>query len=184
MPTRVRRTIALVTVGAAALVVLAGTPPAAASCAEPPPLEDALADAPIAFLGTAVDVQEGTLARFQVHEVWSGPELIEVTVRGGEGAGITTSVDRTFVEGERYLVLPYADGADLRDNACTRTQVWDDDLARFRPADARTVDASAGEGEPAAADGSAASSLPWLLAALGALALTAAGAWGITRRTR
>lgn len=182
MSTRVRRAAALIVAAAAALAVLAGTEPAAADCVEPPPLAQAVADAPIVFVGTAVEVDGGSTARFQVEEVWAGPDLRDVVVRGGEGGGVVTSVDRSFVEGERYLVLPYADGADLRDNSCTSTQVWSEDLAALRPADARTVGATTDDAASADPDGS--SVLPLALAGLAATGLLVGGAWGIHRRTR
>lgn len=183
VPSRIRRAAALIAVSAAALVILAGIEPASASCAMPPPLDEAVAAAPIAFVGTATDVRDGTIAHFAVEEIWAGPDLVEVTVHGGEGGGAVTSVDRSFLRGERYLVLPYTDGAELRDNSCTSTQVWTEELARLRPADARTVDATTVEGEPAGSDGS---SLPWILAAIGAGVVLLAGgtAWGLARHTR
>ena len=182
MSTRLRRAAALIVAATAALVVLAGIEPAAADCVEPPPLDQAVADAPIVFVGTAVEVDGGSTARFRVEEVGAGPDLRDVVIRGGEGGGVVTSVDRSFVEGERYLVLPYADGADLRDNSCTSTQLWSEDLAALRPADARTVEAATEGAESATADPS--STLPWALAGLAAAGLLVGGAWGIRRRTR
>ena len=186
MPTGARRTAGLTALTVAALVTLTGIEPASASCAMPPPLEEAVAAAPIAFVGTAEDVRDGTVARFRVEEVWAGPDLVEVTIHGGPGGGAVTSVDRSFEEGERYLVLPYADGAELRDNSCTSTQVWSEELAELRPADARMVDATAVEGQPAypRPDDGRSSGLPLALATLAAVVLVAGGAWGLVRRNR
>lgn len=127
------------------LALLVAAPrPASASCAEMPPLDRAIANSPIVFVGTVTAIQDGFLAQFTVEEIWAGGDLREVTVQTGEGPGTVSSVDRSFEVGERYLVLPHADGARLRDNSCSATQPWTDELAAFRPVDARTVEADAG----------------------------------------
>lgn len=186
MSTRTRRSAALIVVSAAALVVLAGVGPASASCAMPPPLEEAVAAAPIAFVGTAEDVRDGTIARFRVEEIWAGPELVEVTIHGGEGEGAATSVDRSFREGERYLVLPHTVGADLRDNSCSSTQEWTEELAQHRPAEARMVDPAAVGSEATDREPMevGASGLPLVLVTVAAAVLLAVGAWGLVRRAR
>lgn len=168
----------------AAVLVLGDPGPAMASCAVPPPLPEAIAAAQLVFVGTVDAVRDETIAHFRVEEIWVGPDLTEVTIHGGEGGGTVTSVDRSFVAGQRYLVLPYADGATLRDNACTNTQVWTDELAELRPADARTVDPATADGSPEPAGRERAFPV-WLLAALGVGGATLlGGAWGFTRRRR
>jgi len=148
----------------ASVVWALGTPPvASASCAEPPPLERALAAADVVFVGTVTALaNDGRTATFRVEEVWKGtvgelvvvnggPSLAELEKAAREGYGVATSVDRTYERGGRYLVVPFgASGDVLTDNACSSTQPYTDSLDRFRPAAA--ADPIPGR-EPASAPG-------------------------------
>lgn len=160
----------------AAIFLLSPAGAATASCAMPPPLEEALAGAPIVFVGTALAVRDGTSARFRVEEIWSGPDLEEVVIHGAGGPDAQTSVDRTWELGRRYLVLPYSESGELRDNSCTQTQPWTEELAVHRPAAARTVTPTATAGD----DGADRRVLFGLLAAL----VTATAATTAVRRRR
>ena len=136
---------AFVAAAAAGLVMVAGLlapGPLNASCALPPGANGpVLDDAEIVIVGTVrATAEAGRWATVVVHEVWRGPELpAELLVKGGEGGNMWTSVDRTYEVGVRYLfaVTGGGDGA-LRDNACSATTEWSEDLGVLRPADART----------------------------------------------
>lgn len=154
--TRLTRAV-LATVGAlAALVVAAG--PAAASCAQPPPMEQAIEDAKQVFVGTVEAVaDEGHQANVRVEEVWKGPDVPPVAqVHGSPGMSggqlARTSVDRTYTAGTKYLFVLYDDSAPYEDNICTKTSEWQEDYAQYRPADWRhpvsaPADGAPGEGE-------------------------------------
>jgi hypothetical protein len=82
--------------------------------------------------------------------VWQGPDLpTTVEVNGGQEPGVSSSVDRQYTAGSRYLFAVAISEGVLRDNACTMTSEWADDLLRFRPpvprAPVQPVDAKAGE---------------------------------------
>lgn len=183
MSTAARRTATLLILLAAALAVLATTPrPALASCISPPPLDEAIAQAPMVFVGTVEAVEHGGgVATFAVEEVWVGDDLTRVTVHGAQEPGAVTSIDRTFMAGERYLVFPMPEGSVLKDNSCTSTQVWSEELAAFRPADARTVDAGAAPGD---AEESSTGGAPWALVGALAALVVVGGATGIVLRRR
>jgi hypothetical protein len=129
----------------ATVTLLMAAPATGASCAEPVPLDQALAEAETVFVGTVSELQhEGRLARFVVDEVWKGEVPATVLVSGGpppsqlEGSGpgetIVTSVDRHFEVGMRYLVVPFwVDQGVYIDSGCSVTQVYDSSLAQYRP---------------------------------------------------
>ncbi len=132
---------------------------ALASCAEPLPLQQSIDEAPAVFVGTvtALDFQE-RVATVEVDEVWKGDVAAVVTVNGGsplshlraageEGQDLWTSVDRTYVSGDRYLFVPWSveEGAFM-DSQCSNTQVYGPDVEAFRPADARIVEPPSGGG--------------------------------------
>lgn len=126
---------------------------AAADCQPAGALEEVVPAAPIVFVGTVTAVV-GPAARFEVTEVWAGAIEGEVEVRGltdgdgpdaGFGQGFSED-DRHWEIGTTYLVVPYADGGTLRDNICTATTVWTDELAALRPAE---VAPGGSGGEPA-----------------------------------
>jgi hypothetical protein len=134
---------------AAAAAALAGAPTAQASCAPAPPLDQAIAQANVVFVGTVQSTEhDGLTANFRVEDVWKGEVGATAVVHGGpgiaaledaarKGLGVATSVDRTYEMGTRYLVVSHgkADGV-LLDNICSSTQPYKDDLASFRPAGA------------------------------------------------
>ncbi|HEX4898600.1 MAG TPA: hypothetical protein VFV53_09620, partial [Candidatus Limnocylindrales bacterium] len=82
-------------------------------------------------------------AKVSVDEVWTGPDQpAEVVVRGGPAdQGTSTSVDRTYQVGVRYLFAVLVVDGNLEDNACSgTTQVDAIDLDAMRPDDVRTPD--------------------------------------------
>lgn len=151
---------------AASLVGLAslGPRPAAASCIEQPPIEDAVADPQrIVFVGTVIrTLDQDTEALFHVEEIWSGPALPEWLWVDGSSASDpgpfepvnpTSSVDTSFQSGVRYLAFPHdlvwPDGSELQrfgsvgDSTCSLTQPWSPELAAFRPDRVRSPFANA-----------------------------------------
>lgn len=130
------RTVATGMVALLLVVLFAGG--AAASCApDDRSLDEQLAEVPIVFVGTVLDTRHGTTASFRVEEVWQGDLPEDVTVLGGpDQAGAATSVDRSWVVGQTYLVVPRAQDGALHDDSCTPTRAWTEDLAEARPASA------------------------------------------------
>jgi hypothetical protein len=127
---------------AAVAGMLMSVVPVAASCAPPVPIDEALRTSDSIFVGTVAGLaNQGRTATFAVDEVWRGPDLpARAVVNGGpEGNGFT-SVDRSWEAGAKYLVFASVDDGELTDNACSNTQIWADDLAAHRPADARPPD--------------------------------------------
>ncbi len=175
---RARRGPAVAIGVAVAALILAQ--PAAASCApDQRPLEDKIAEADVAFVGTAEEVRnDGRTAGFAVEEVWKGPELAPtVVVHGAESddAAMVTSVDRYFTEGGRYLVVAAVREGRIVDNACSPTRPWEEDLARARPADVRSPDAEV-------SGTAAATAAPWVVGGVALAAVCAGGGWWLTRR--
>jgi hypothetical protein len=160
MPLRHRASLVLALATVAVAVVPPGT--AFADCQPAGPLEQELPTAAVAFVGRVV-ATDGPVARFAVSEVWAGPVGAEVEVRGlsdeparpGEGIGrpavIVGEDDRTWEAGATYLVVPFVDGAVLRDHLCTATTRWAPELADLRPPDARILAASGSSGGAALA---------------------------------
>jgi len=148
-----------------ALATLAFPAVARADCQPASSVEDALAAAEIAFVGTvvaAVDDEPG--AGFRVEEVWVGelPAAVEVRGMGDEGF---MEDDRRWTLGARYLVIPYLDDGVLRDNICSASLEWRDDLAALRP------DAHPPEGETDGSGGGVPGAVVALAAAIGVLAI-------------
>jgi hypothetical protein len=195
MPRRtfVSRSIALL---AAVIAFLALTQPAAASCMTLPPLEKALAAAPLVFVGTANDTQhEGRTATFDVEEIWKGSVGARVFVNGGptiremeraeaNGQVAATSVDRTYEQGVRYLVVPFgAKGGVLTDNACSSTQPYTAQLASHAPSGAAPPESATSALAPTSSDEDDAEPWQFALVTLGMVALLAL-ALMIARRAR
>jgi hypothetical protein len=113
-------------------------PQALASCAEPPPIERELAPGErIVFVGVVLDLaSDNRWAMVRVEERWFRaeglPEIVQV--RAGPEPGSATSADRHF-ERRAYLFFASAGTTYLEDNACSLTQPWSPELARFRPAE-------------------------------------------------
>lgn len=116
-----------------------------ASCAVQLPLSESLAVSSVVFTGTVVSVAGGDrVATVLVDEVWKGGALPEqVEVRGGPGDPQSiTSVDRSFVKGDKYLFVPINEAPPFEDNACTATQEYSPGLEN-----ARSLDGSGDGGE-------------------------------------
>lgn len=173
---------------ALALGVLAGvlvsTSPVAADCQPAAPIEQSLPQAQVAFVGTVTDVN-GAVATLAVREVWAGEVEDIVVVQGmfedlggvdpnvGAGGGLSED-DRLWTAGETYLVVPWVDGAVLRDSICTATTAWSSDLEPLRPEDARILVAEEPEGL----------SIPPDLIVLGVVAAVVVGASALAFRRR
>jgi hypothetical protein len=196
--TRRRFVFPLLVVLAAAGVALASAPAASASCVVAPPLDQAIAQADVVFVGTvdATD-HDGLTATFRVDEVWKGNVGETAVVHGGpgiaaleeaaqKGQGVATSVDRTYTQGKRYLVLPYGKaGGVFLDNVCSSTQLFTDELVSFRPTTATPPLAKGGASGVSNELGDTDGLGPWTLLGvlLGAAVLTAAFAgWGLRAR--
>lgn len=164
---------------------LVGAAPVAADCEPAAPLEQVLPKADVAFVGT-VTTFEGSVATFAVREVWAGDVADSVSVRGffevlggraglqvGGGAPVGED-DRLWTVGETYLVVPWIDGAILRDSICTATTAWSPDLEPLRPADARILGAEEPEATP----------IPPALILLGTVALVVLAASALAFRRR
>lgn len=118
---------------------------ASASCAEIPPLERAVEEAPILFVGTVTDTTNADRwATVTVEEVWKGKGIgraVEVRAGPKDPPGplmSASSVDRTYQEGVRYLFFPYRArrGTTLSDSSCSSTTRFTSALERYRPASA------------------------------------------------
>ena len=122
-----------------------------ADCQPASSVEEALASAPVAFVGTVVAAQAGAPgATLRVDEVWVGTVPETVVVRG-MGDGVFMEDDRHWTMGATYLVIPYLEGGVLRVHICTATTEWRDDLAALRPPDAHAPeDAASGPDVPGA----------------------------------
>lgn len=106
-----------------------------ASCAVQLPLSESLAASSVVFTGSVVSVAAGDrVATVLVDEVWKGGALPEqVEVRGGPGDPQSiTSVDRSFVKGDKYLFVPINEAPPFEDNACTATQEYSPGLENAR----------------------------------------------------
>lgn len=109
----------------------------------------AIREAHAVFVGTVVDT--ANMRRWvivDVSEVWKGDVEPEVEVRAGHKdppgpAGVVSSVDRHYRDGETYLFLPYrGDGKVFSDNSCSSTTRYRPQLDRFKPAAALEPTAS------------------------------------------
>lgn len=126
--------------GLVGLALLATPAGAAARCAAPVPVQQAVATTDVVIVGTVVSTElEGVIANVLVTEIWRGPDLpANVRVWGGPGGG-RTSIDRTFEAGTRYLFTLTLDvDGSLHDSACSSTTPWDATLEALRPAAIRS----------------------------------------------
>jgi hypothetical protein len=136
---RLLRAVAALAMGIVGVAV--GTSGAAASCASIPTRNAAaIAAAPLAFVGTvAFTANGGRTAYFTIDEVWKGPDLAWLTVvHGGlvDEPNTITSVDRTWVSGTRYHVLPGIEpNGELGDNASSATAPYQASFDALRPPD-------------------------------------------------
>lgn len=161
---------------AVVLFAVSTAPPAEASCALGPSIEEQLALADAVFVGTVHQVaNESRTATVEIHEVWTGPDLpASVVVHGGQEE-MTTSADRLFEAGIRYLFAVSARDGRLEDNGCSATQPWTDQLIALRPEEPRLPVASpeAGGDVPA----------PIIVAFVGATVVVLTGVLAFRRRT-
>jgi hypothetical protein len=119
---------------------------ASASCLAPAPGQDPFASADAVFLGTVTSVANNARwASVRVEEVWAGPDQpVEVVVRGGPEGDTATSVDRTYIVGDRYVFAVLLVDGNLEDNACSgTTAVAAIDLDTMRPDDVRVPEGAA-----------------------------------------
>lgn len=122
----------------AILVLALSAAPVSADCQMAGPIDEELAAAEVAFVGTATEVIR-SMARFEVHEVWAGPVGESVEVHGLTSGVEFSEDDRHWEAGTRYLVVPFVEGGVLRDSICSATVEWSDELDGLRPADAVIV---------------------------------------------
>jgi hypothetical protein len=109
----------------------------------------ALEEAPVVFVGTVVEISfsDGDrLATLRVEEVWKGEVGRVVVVDGGRPpqkvrriTGSLSNLGRMFHLGGRYLVAPFEEDGVLRDNSCSATRWYTNELDRLRPPNARTI---------------------------------------------
>ena len=168
--------------GAALLWLALSAAPVAADCDPAGPLEDELRRAPVAFVGRVVQI-DGSVATFEVAEVWKGDAPARVQVHGltderAQGPGgamlpVLSEDDRGWEVGADYLVVPFVDNGVLRDHICTATAPWTPELAAHRPADARAAEPPAGD---------VAFSAPLVLAGVGVAAILGVAALAFRRR--
>jgi hypothetical protein len=178
------RALGYAVAAASAVWVLGAAPTARADCAAPPPLEEAIASARVAFVGTVTGLgNDARTATFRVAEVWKGSVGETVVVRGGP-PGNPTSVDRFFEPGIEYLVVPYgASGDVLEDNSCSSTLPYTSELDRFRPAAASTPIGGPKPAAGAELPDVSNSGWSWFTILLAAAALAAGGgaAWFVAK---
>ena len=173
--------------------------PAAASCAPPLTVTDAITQSDLVVVGTVTSARSrNRIATVAVDEVWKGNAGSTVEVVGGpqsDNAG--SSVDRTYEVGVRYLIVAYEPGAHgypsvfggrYEDNNCSVTQPWTDTLAVFRPATAKVIappSTSTGTSTgPAVLEQSTGSIAAWIVAACVVMVVMGLSALWWRRRRR
>ena len=120
----------------------------AASCAPPLSLTDAVASSDLVLVGTVTAGRSNNrIVTVAVEDIWKGDADAQIEVAGGPDSLTSgTSVDRTFVVGQRYLFFILEPalhggsgtfGARYEDNGCTDTRPYTSDLDQLRPASAR-----------------------------------------------
>jgi hypothetical protein len=147
----------------------------AADCQPAGPIEEELARAPVAFVGTVTETI-GSTARLTVREVWAGDIGPVVEIRGLGGAAVPKGRalveaepipiqldDRAWTVGATYLVVPWVEAGRLIESACTATTLWREELGALRPAEAVDL----GVGSPGA---SSLGALPWILVGVAGIA--------------
>lgn len=136
--TLMRRTLLLIALSTSWLLASVAT--AHASCLAPPPIEQALDEAGVVFVGTVVDFGiDGRQAVVEVESVWKGEGVATVVsvVGGGADPNAVTSVDRFFEPGVRYIFFPTTGEVPFVDNACTLTQPMTDEIEALAPGSAQ-----------------------------------------------
>ena len=146
----------------AAILILSASP-ASASCVEPPPLEERLGEARTVFVGTIASTSNRDRnAAVRVEKIWLGQRLpARVEVLGGEqSANVSSSVDREWEEGARYLFVLDDTTAPFRDDACSATTEYTSRIAALEP-----------DGAIAPLRSTSGGFSPWIFVGLGLLAL-------------
>lgn len=116
--------MALALVGAV-VVLPAGA--AYAQCGPTQTVGDSIARADVVFIGRVVDrSNRDRTAVMDVLEVWKGTGVqSKVTVSGGpSNLSQQTTVDRTFLLGQIYLVIPANGRSPFQDSLCSGSQLW------------------------------------------------------------
>ena len=153
---------------------------AGADCAAPPPLDDALEAASIAFIGKVSEAAfESGQATLQVQWIWKGGELpAEVVVKTPPGTDGNPGY--RFREGSTYIVIPQNAGVPLIVDPCSGTRSYradgqdiPSDLQEAVGASSGWAPGSAASGGPA--DGDDVSTLPLIIALLAIIASATIG---------
>lgn len=107
----------------AALIPLGSVAPAGAACGRAPSLEEAVASAPIVFVGTVRSATSGrTVATVDVASVWKGEDLPEqLEVRGGFEDDPDPA---TFNVGGTYIFFPVNRRPPFVADACSGTRLY------------------------------------------------------------
>jgi hypothetical protein len=128
------RILPAMTIAAAFLL----TPGAAqADCQMAGPLDQAIAQAEVVFVGRVSEIDAGgRSAAVEVLEVWKGDVASRIVVDGGVDPANPAEDDRTFELGVTYLFVPNLVAGHLVDGICTATAAWDEaTMAGLRPGD-------------------------------------------------
>jgi hypothetical protein len=95
----------------------------------------------VAFVGMVLNASNrGRDASVRVESIWLGPRLPEtVAVSGGPSdRNVISSVDRSWVTGERYLFVLDDRTPPFRDDACSATTPYTSAVAKLEPEGAIT----------------------------------------------
>ena len=117
----------LITLALVATVVVAPAGAAHAQCGSALSTEESLAQTEVAFVARVIDrSNRDRTAVMEVLEVWKGSPLPPtVVVNGGpEDLDQHTTVDRVFLLGQIYLVMPANSRAPFQDSLCSGSQLW------------------------------------------------------------
>jgi hypothetical protein len=119
-------------------VILLSPAEVLADCSPALPLEKAVVDAPVVFIGTVETVDSGGFsADVEVIGVWHGDVAERVVVDGGLEPATPAEDDRRFEPGVTYIFLPSRVDGRLVDNICSATTPWDEaSMAGLRPPEA------------------------------------------------
>ena len=164
----------------------AGTPsPAHASCAlptgaGPTNLASQINAGPIAFVGTVVGTANNDrLARVKVESIWQGPVIPTLVTVSGSPAqeSAATSVDRTYLVGQRYLFVPFSASSPFQDNSCSATQIYSSQLDALKPATAQPPAPGAAGPDPTESPLAF-----WIWLGIGGLLVAGIAIWILARR--
>jgi len=183
------------------VLVVGSAAVAAASCAPPRSLADAVATSDLVVVGTVNAARsKNRIVTVSVEDVWRGDADAQIEVAGGpDSLSSATTVDRTFVVGQRYLFFirepalhggPGTWGARYEDNGCTNTRPYTSGLDQLRPASAlrtatpSTLLPSSQPSTPAASgsNGESTAVIALAVAALSVCGAVVAIVWWVRRR--